>query len=98
MEHAKQLNSHLWTDQEAFVISIHSTCLKLTAAWFSKEYLSHVNSPTMPTTEILWIRRSKAFDLKLQADRAQALKLYIGLVGYLPSGQAEVGLIQKLFE
>jgi hypothetical protein len=96
MEQAAQLGS--WRDQEAFVLSIHGTQLRLIAAHFTAKYLSHVNSSTMPTTEHLWVRRSKCYDIKLVADRPGALKLCIGLYEYLRSGRAEIGLLQKIFE
>jgi hypothetical protein len=96
MEHAAQLGG--WRDQEAFVLSIHGTHVKLTAAHFTAKYLRHVNSPTMPETEKLWVRRSKPYDLKLQSGRADALKLCIGIFEYLRSGNAEVGLLEKIFE
>jgi hypothetical protein len=64
MEHTAQIGG--WRDQEAFVLSIHRTHLKLTAAYFIAEYLSYVNSPTMSETEKLWVRRSEPYDVKLK--------------------------------
>ena len=52
----------------------------------------------MPTTETLWIRRSQPFDLKLKEGRRNALQLLVGLVRYLESGQAKIGLLQRLLE
>jgi len=96
MEHATQLGRP--RDQEAFVLSIHGTHLKLTAAHFTTKYLSHVNSPTMPDSEKLWVRRSEPYDLKLRPGRAGALQLCIGIFEYLRSGKAEIGLLQQIFE
>jgi hypothetical protein len=96
MEHAAQVGG--WRDQEAFILSMHGTHLKLTATYFTAEYLSHVNSPTMPETEKLWVRRSEPHDLKLKSGRAGALQLCIGIFEYLRSGNAEISLLQKIFE
>jgi hypothetical protein len=98
MDNSRQLHEDAWLDQEAFVLNIHGAHLKLTVARFTKEYLCAVNSAVMPTNQALWVRRSRHFDLKLLDQRAQALKLCIGLVTYLYSGKAEVGILQKLFE
>lgn len=98
MENSRQLGEDDWADQEAFVLNIHGTHLKLTAARFSKEYLRAVNSAVMPTYQTLCVRRSHPFDLKLPDERARAFKLCIGLITYLYSQKAEVGLLQKLFE
>lgn len=96
MEQAAQLGP--WSDREAFVLSIHGTRLRLIAAHFTAKYLSCVNSATMPTTEHLWVRRSKWFDLKLVAERPGALKLCMGIYEYLRRGNAEVAQLQKVFE
>jgi hypothetical protein len=96
MEHCANLGG--FRDQEAFVLSIHGTHLKLTVAYFTEQYLSYVNSPTMPITETLWVRRSPAIDLKLEEGRRNALRLLIGLIRYLESGEAEIGLLQMVFE
>jgi hypothetical protein len=94
MEQSVQLGP--WRDQEAFVLSIHGTHIRLIASHFTAKYLSHVNSPTMPTTEHLMVRRSKWYDLKLMSDRREALKLCIGIDDYLRSGDAEIALIQLI--
>lgn len=96
MEHNAQIGNI--TDQEAFVLSMHGTHLKLTAAHFTSEYLSHVRSHTMPQSEKLLVRRSKPFDLKSKLGRAGALQLCIGIFEYLRSGKAEIALLQKIFE
>ncbi|PYI04022.1 hypothetical protein BO78DRAFT_321397 [Aspergillus sclerotiicarbonarius CBS 121057] len=96
MEHVTQIDC--CRDQEAFILSLHGTHLKLTAAHFTADYLRHVNSPLMSETETLWVRRSKPHDLKTQQGRAGALQLCIGVYEYLWSGRAEIGLLQKIFE
>ncbi|RAL00010.1 pepsin-like aspartic protease [Aspergillus ibericus CBS 121593] len=96
MEHAAQLDG--WRDQEAFVLTIHGTHLKLAAAHFTAECLRHANSPVMPGSETLWVRRSEPYDLKSQRGRAGALQLCIGVYEHLRSGRAEIGLLQKIFE
>ena len=79
MVNSLELCQSEWSDQEAFVLSIHGTQLKLTAAWFPKEYLQAVHSPTMPVDQTLWVRRSKPYDLKDPYQRVQALMVYIAL-------------------
>jgi hypothetical protein len=96
MEHCEQLGG--WRDQEAFVLTIHGTHLKLVAGHFSAKYLSYVNSPMIPDDEDLWVRRSRYYDLKTQSGRAGALKVCIGVFEYLGSGKAEIGLLEKLLE
>lgn len=98
MENARQLHQDRWIDQEAFVLTIHGTHMKLTVARFPKEYLSAVNSANMPLNQALWVRRSQPYDLKLPEQRAEAFKVCISLITYLHSGKAEVGLLQKIFE
>lgn len=95
MEHIVQLGQR--RDQEAFVLSIHGTQLKLTAAYLTADYLSYVHSPMIPDHEKLWVRRSEPYDLKTRLGRAGALKMLIGIYEYLRSGHAEIGLLQKLF-
>lgn len=87
-----------YKDQEAFVLSIHGTQIRLIVAHISAAYLRYLGTSTMPVTEHLYVRRSRAFDMKLQPGRAEALRLCIGLVEYMRSGKAEIGLLQKVFE
>lgn len=75
-------------DQEAYVLTIHGTQLRLVAGYFTKEYLSYVQSQTLPVEQHLYIRRSRFYELKDPADRLEALKLIIGLCRYVMSGYA----------
>jgi hypothetical protein len=52
----------------------------------------------MPAIHHLWVRRSKFYNLKLESDRPEILKIFIGLFEYIISGKAEIGLLQKIFE
>jgi hypothetical protein len=85
-------------DQEAFVLSVHGTRLKLVAARFSAAYLSYVRSEKMPVEEYLWVRRSEPYDLKTHLGRVVGLKICIGIINYILSGKAEIGLMQTIFE
>lgn len=96
MEQSKEVSPNTWVDQEGFVVSVHGTKLKITAAHFSAEYLSSVNSKIMPVSQVLWVRRTAPLDLRDVDDRVEALRWIIGLVAYMYSGGAEIGLIQKI--
>lgn len=85
-------------DQEAFVCCIHGTLVTLVAARFTALYLASLRTQHIPLTETLYVRRSKAYDFKTQEGREAGLKLCIGLLNYIRSGHAEIGLMQKVFE
>ena len=92
----KQLGAD--ADQEAFVCTIHGTLVRLVATRFTASYLASLRTHHIPLTETLYVRRSKAYDLKTQEGRNMVLKLCIGLLDYVRSGHAEIGLLQKAFE
>jgi hypothetical protein len=96
MEHVKQLGAE--ADQEAFVCTIHGTLVRLVATRFTASYLASVRTHHIPLTETLYVRRSKVYDFKTQEGRKMVLKLSIGLLDYMLSGHAEIGLLQKVFE
>ncbi|KZF26769.1 hypothetical protein L228DRAFT_243284 [Xylona heveae TC161] len=96
INHNEQLGKT--NDQESFVISIHGAVLRLSAARFDAAYLSHVKSGLVPAEETAWVRRSSPFNLRERDGREGALKLCIGLLEYLRSGEAEVGLLQQIFK
>ena len=83
-------------DQEAFVASIHGTVFQVTAANISAAYLCHLNSPTMPDSERLWVRRSEGNDLKTQEGRDGALIFLIAIMEYFRSSQAKIGQLQAI--
>jgi hypothetical protein len=91
----KQLGAE--ADQEAFVCCIHGTQVTLVAARFTALYLASLRTQHVPLTETLYVRRSKAYNLKTQEGRVAVLKLCIGLLDYMRSGHAEIGLLQKVF-
>jgi hypothetical protein len=82
-------------DQDAYVLTIHGTQLRLVAANFSEDYLRYVQSPTMPGTQRLYVRRSRFYELKDPLDRVEALKVVIGLFRYLMSGSAALEQTRK---
>lgn len=84
-------------DQEAFVVGIKGTFLQLTVARFSSEYLKQVELDALPLSERLYVRRSINYSLKTQPGRLEAMRVCLGLLYYLWSGEAEVGLLQDLF-
>lgn len=95
MENRKQVSENRWVEQESFTVSIHGTKLKITAAYFSAEYLHHVSSRITPTDQVLWVRRTGPLDLREPAQRAQALRWLIGLVAFMYSGEAEIALLKQ---
>ena len=86
----------VWADQEAFVVSIHGTRLKITAAHFKEEYLKAVNSNTMPISHTQWLRRTYSLDLRKVQDRIEALRWLFGLLRYLHSGEAEISFLKMI--
>jgi hypothetical protein len=57
-----------YRNQEAFVISIHGTQLRLVAAHFTSSFFAAVTTAFLPAVEMLRVRRSRAFEMKLVAD------------------------------
>ena len=58
----QEVSPDSWVDQEGFVISVHGTKLKITAARFSVEYLTLVNSKIMPVRPWPWICEMSMID------------------------------------
>ncbi|KAH0534228.1 hypothetical protein FGG08_007185 [Glutinoglossum americanum] len=85
------------TDQEALLLTIHGTHLKLVVARFTTAYLTYVKSHSIPESERLWIRRSSPFQLKDREGREGALRMIIGILEYIKSGTSEIGLMQAAF-
>ncbi|KAK2810539.1 hypothetical protein FQN50_002796 [Emmonsiellopsis sp. PD_5] len=77
-------------DEEAFLLTIHGTQLRLVTAYFTADYLRHVQSTTMPVDQFLFVRRSRFYELKEPAQRVEALKLIIGLFRYVVGGYAQM--------
>jgi hypothetical protein len=71
---------------------------QLTTASFTAKYLSHANSSTMPESEIVWVRRSKPYDLRRPVERAEGLRACLAVFNLIKSGKARIGLLQKLTE
>ena len=92
------LELELWKEQHALVASIHGTIVRLTVTDIKASYLSHLNSPTMPTNEYLWVGRSQGYDLRTREGRDGALLLLIAVVEYLKSGRALMGQLQVIHE
>jgi hypothetical protein len=80
------------------VCTIHGTLVRLVVARFTTLFLASLRTHHIPLTETLYIRRSKAYDFKTQEGRTTVLKLCNGLLDYMKSGRAEIGLLQKVFE
>jgi hypothetical protein len=81
-------------DQEAFLISIHGTQVRLVAAYFTADYLHAVKSKFLPADQYLWGRRTRAMELKSRQGREEALRNIMGLVYYLYSGEAKMNQIR----
>ncbi len=85
-------------DQEAFIISVHGTQLRLIAAHFRSVYLAALTTSFLPAEEVLRVRRSRAFEMKLVEERIAILKTLLGLFNNILSGTAEIGVCQAIFE
>ncbi|KAJ9370317.1 hypothetical protein DTO282E5_5026 [Paecilomyces variotii] len=77
-----------WKDQDAWIISIHGTQLRLVTARFKEGYLRQVNSSMVAQTEYVVVFRSRPFDLKLDEGRVQAVKAIIALLRWIKSGNS----------
>lgn len=77
-------------DQESFVLTIHGTQLRLAVAYFTKEYLGAAQSAVMPASQRVHVRRSRFFELKNPDDRVAAMRLCVGLMRYVLSGDAAI--------
>lgn len=93
---AQSLELDGWKDQHALVASTHGTVVRLTAADIKESYLSHLNSPTMPISECLFVVRSQGYDLRTREERDGALLLFIGVIEYLKSERAIIGQLQAI--
>ncbi|EAW19853.1 uncharacterized protein NFIA_094730 [Aspergillus fischeri NRRL 181] len=81
-------------DQEVFLISIHGTQVRLVAAYFTADYLHAVKPNFLPAEQYLWVRRTRAMELKSRQGREEALRNIMGLVYYLYSGEAKMNQIR----
>ncbi|CAK96669.1 hypothetical protein CBS115989_2135 [Aspergillus niger] len=85
------------SDQEAFVVCMHGTLFYISAAYFSPEYIGYIETAEPAEIAVgdnlLWIRRSIHFDLKLPEDSGQALKFFWALVKYIASGEARSNMV-----
>ncbi|KAJ9292731.1 hypothetical protein DTO271G3_8430 [Paecilomyces variotii] len=77
-----------WKDQDAWLISIHGTEVRLVTARFKEGYLRQVNSSMVARTEYLVVFRSRPFDLILDEGRVQAVKAIIALLHWIKSGSS----------
>ncbi|KAK2789956.1 hypothetical protein FQN52_005764 [Onygenales sp. PD_12] len=66
-------------DEEAYLLTIHGTQLHLVTAYFTADYLRHMQSTTMPVNQFLFVKRSRFYELKEPWQRVEAPKLIIGL-------------------
>jgi hypothetical protein len=92
----RELPTH--ADQEAFVVSIHGTQLRLVAAHFSSSYLASLATSSLAASEIIMVRRSRAFEIKHVPDRIEALKMLVGFFRYVRSDEIEMGVCRALNE
>lgn len=96
MAHCKQVFAGQWSDQEAWIITMHGTELRLVTAHFSQDYLRRVNSSSMPPSEHLVVFRSVPIDLKTADGRLTGLRLMVALVEYLRFGRPKIALLQRV--
>lgn len=81
---------HAGGGQDAYVLTVHGTQLRVVAAHLTDDYLDCVQSSTMPVEQQLCVRRSRFYELKDPADRGEALKVVMGLFRYVVSGHVEM--------
>lgn len=77
-------------------MTIHGTRFRLTTAYFTAEYLRHVQSTSMPTDHHLYVRRSRHFELKNPDGRKDALLTAMGLINYFFSGEAVMEQVKQM--
>lgn len=73
-----------WRDQEAWLISIHGTELRLVTSFISGDYLSRREQPcyAIPTTDCAVVF------VKLDEERPLAVNALVALIDWLKSGNA----------
>lgn len=79
-----------WSDQDAWLLPIHGTELKVLYAFFPKEYLASVNSPFMGKNKRAVVLESEPFNLKPAIGRKKSLKAIMALINWLKTEEAEV--------
>lgn len=95
MVSCKEIYNH-WRDQDAWIISIHGTVIRLVTARFREGYLRQVNSLMVRTNEYLVVFRSRPFNLKLDEDRIEAVRAIIALIRWIKSGSSEQATIRDV--
>ncbi|KAJ9193527.1 hypothetical protein DTO207G8_2472 [Paecilomyces variotii] len=83
-----------WKDQDAWLISIHGTEVRLVTARFKEGYLRQVNSSMVARTEYLVVFRSRPFDIITDEGRVQAVRAIIALLRWIKSGNSLQSTIQ----
>lgn len=75
-----------WRTEEAWIISIRGTEVRLVTALFKRHYLASANSTSMDTHQRLVVFRSQPYSLKRREERQLALKAIFALCSYMKSG------------
>jgi hypothetical protein len=86
-------------DQETFVVGLHGQYLHLSSGVFTKEYSRWVQKfglggDECDTAENVRVRFTKEFDIFTREGEREAVRMILGLLRYLESGNAKVGVLQ----
>jgi hypothetical protein len=84
--------------QEAFVVSIHGTLIRISTIYFPEDYVQAVIAGDGgPLPSVAYYRLSEPWDLKDVNGRIEAARSLIGLMRYLKSGESLIGEHQWLY-
>lgn len=77
-----------WNDHDAWLVEIHGSRIRVMNAFFSGSYLAQVTSPILRRNQHVFTWSSPQFNMKEPSERVQALRMALGLVRLIKSGEA----------
>lgn len=96
MEQSRSMGSN-WQDQEAWVLSIHGTEVRIVTALFTAKYIGAVNSANaIPSDSDLYVFQSQPINLKYDGGRCEIPKVIIALLRYLKEGSPAIARLRAV--
>jgi len=78
-------------DQLSYGIIIHGTVMYVVAIHFPAAYLEQIHKNRLDADQIVYLRRSRPFELKRSQDRKDLVGLIWTMLAYFKSGDAPIG-------
>ena len=96
MEQSRSMGS-TWQDQEAWVLSIHGTEIRVVTTLFTANYMGVVNSANaIPSDSDLYVFQSRPINLKYNSGRNEIPKVIIALLRYLKMGSPKIARLRAV--